>query len=353
VSSVLPALIALALVSQSPERRVLIRDLDFDRQSADVAENATHAILRQLDSRPDLVVIQQPHAAGEPSGAELELDGGVAAIGSGYVGVLIGKDAATGRPKSGESCRSSDENRLIACLMEAVDRAVRGSDPIPVGRAGGSIVVNTLDTYRLAENIARNVTGILRLELQKVGGLRVVAEKGDWEVGGTVGRLDDTWIVHLVLLDPEKKIAHQAAEVFSGPQVEMIQATRIAARRLVGVSGGGKGDVAVVANVEEAQISIDGAPPQPFSRKQKLSLDPGKHHVALSAEGHRPMDREFYVLPGQTTTLETALFELEEPWYLKWWVWTAIGGALVLSGTLAGIAAANQPEDALIEVRIR
>jgi hypothetical protein len=159
--------------------------------------------------------------------------------------------------------------------------------------------------------------------------------------------------VDLVLLDPDKKIVHQVSEVFDGPQVEIIQATRIAARRLVGVSEEGRGDLSVIANVEQAQISIDGAPAQPFSREQKLTLAPGKHHVALTSEGHHPLGRELYVLPGQTTVLQTSLSELEDPWYVRWWVWTSIGVALVLTGTIVGIAAANQPNDALIEVRIR
>jgi hypothetical protein len=351
VSAVLSALIAL-LVAQPAQLRVEIRNFASERDTVEIAEQATHALLRQLGSRPDLIAISEPVGATQ-STADLLVDGGIKKIGSLYLAVVVASDPKTGRPKTGESCRSANENALLSCLLEAAQRSVRAPDPIPVGRAGGSIAVHTLDAYDVNESVARNVTGVLRLELQKVGGLKVVAERGDWEVKGTVGRLEGTWIIDLQLLDPDEQIAHRVSEVFGGPQVELIQAMQVAARRLVGMGDDEKGDVAVIANVDQARISIDGAPAQPYAREQKLSLGAGKHHLELTAEDHHPVAREFYVLPGQTTTLKTSLLEIPDPWYQRWWVWTALGAAVVLSATVVGVAAANQPEEALIQVRIR
>src|SRR5688500_8860388 len=129
------SLIALALLSQPQPKSVLIRELGFDSGSAVVAANATHAILRQLSSRPDLRAIPAPDEIDPQVDADLTLDGGVIKIGSGYLAVLASSEAKTGRPLGGESCRAADESGLLACLIEAAERAVRGSDPAPVGRA--------------------------------------------------------------------------------------------------------------------------------------------------------------------------------------------------------------------------
>ncbi len=342
--AVLPALVALALLAQPAPRRVAIRALDGDTKSVIVAQRATRAIVRQLERRPDLSVSE--------AGDELEIGGGIVQSASGYLGILIATDA-TGHAKTGESCRSGEEVPLTACLLEAADRLARDAVPPPVGRAGGTIVVSTLDAYRVPDELARNVSGVVRIELSSAPGIKVAADKGDWEVRGAVGRLDDVWIVSLELLDADGQSAHRASEVFSGPRSELVLATRVAARRLVGIGSDDSGDVSLTANVDEAQLSIDGAPPLPFHGLHRLTLDAGKHQLALSAEGHRPLFDEFYVLGGQSTKLNERLSALPDPWYRKWWVWTALGAAVVVSGTIVGVAAASRPDDAVIEIRIR
>jgi hypothetical protein len=346
-------LLALALLSQPAQKSILIRDLDGSTASAVAAANATHAIVRQLASRPDLKAIREADRSDPQPPTDLVLEGGVRKIGSGYLGILVSLEGKTGRPITGESCRSRDENDLLACLIQVADRLARAAEPTPLGRAGGSIVVDALEGYEVKDTVATNVSGVVRIELQKAGGMRVVAEKGDWQVRGAVGRLDTVWVVALELLDPEGKLVNRTAEVFRGPQAELVQATRIAVRNLIGLPPESSGSLAMVTGLERAQLSIDGEPARDISRQEKMTLDAGKHHFELSAEGHRPLAHEFYVVGGQTTTLRPSLIELPSPWYEEWWIWTVLGVAVVASATVVGVAVVNEPEEAVIEVRVR
>lgn len=81
--------------------------------------------------------------------------------------------------------------------------------------------------------------------------------------------------------------------------------------------------------------------PTPVARVDRLPI--GRHRVRVNKDGFLPFASDVVVQRNETTLLQVNLVDEAslEPWYYKWWVWTA-AGAVVLTGV--SLAIVLQPE---------
>lgn len=86
----------------------------------------------------------------------------------------------------------------------------------------------------------------------------------------------------------------------------------------------------VSSQAPNASAAIDGAPAAPLPRL--VDLPAGKHHVAISADGFYPDERDVTILPGVTTPLELNL--REQPGQLT--VEAEAGATVLIDGRAVG-----------------
>ena len=103
----------------------------------------------------------------------------------------------------------------------------------------------------------------------------------------------------------------------------------------------------------EATVEVDGEPIVP-NEQGRVEIDPGRHVFVVRAEGHETATVSREIAAGDARIeLEAPRFppalppEPEpEPLYAQWWLWTAVGGAVVVTvAAVAGAVVATRPED--------
>jgi hypothetical protein len=155
----------------------------------------------------------------------------------------------------------------------------------------------------------------------------------------------------LMQIDRAEVVA-RVSESYRGPERNLSQAVRFAARSLVGVSTQGRGDLAVLSEVGSARSKIDGD--QLIQLPQRVRrLPAGKHTLATLADGYHPHFQEFYVEPDVTTNVRPDLIAMPSSWYDEWWVWTIIGAAVVGAVGTTVVIATDSPENGSVDVLVR
>ena len=99
------------------------------------------------------------------------------------------------------------------------------------------------------------------------------------------------------------------------------------------------GTIKILANLDGAQVRIDGAERGRTPLKEPLAVSaPAEHHVLIDKPGFVPFDARLDVPPDATVEVRAQLVSKAEqpPWYKRWYVWAVIGGAAVVAG--AGVA---------------
>jgi hypothetical protein len=237
-----------------------------------------------------------------------------------------------------------------------------------------SFAVFDLKATGVGPEVVQNLTQILSVEIKRIDGTKVVSrddlmalvafdkEKQKFgcddasclaEIGGalgvqkllvgSVGKLAETFVINLVLMDVRKNTAdNRVTETFKGEDDQLIRATRRAVRELLGVGVAGTGKLVVTASQTGAEVFIDGVK-RGIAPASIDGLKPGQHKVRLSRDGFYDWQGDFYVDPLETTSAWAKLFERPAKWYQKWWVWT-LAGVAVAGGTV-GTVYALQPGD--------
>jgi hypothetical protein len=95
----------------------------------------------------------------------------------------------------------------------------------------------------------------------------------------------------------------------------------------------------VSSQAPNARAAIDAAPAAPLPRL--VELPAGKHHVAISADGFYPDERDVTILPGVTTPLELNL--REQPGQLT--VEAESGSSVLIDGRTVGVVPLAHPID--------
>ncbi len=317
--------------------------------------------------------------------AEKVITGRLGKLGATHLITLKLADAARAVVEGGESAEAEKPAELRNATLEAVDRLLGLAEggaaakfEMEIGEEGVSAAVIDLDPHGVPDSLGDSLTQLLSLELKKYKGLSVISrdeiqtmlrfqadkqvlqcksdtsclvEIGgalgvDYLVSGSVGQLGDAYVVTLKLMDVhEARVVNRASETFRGPETELATVLRVTASMLLGASLGGNGTLMVRANVDEGELSLDGAKPVAFPITDPFGdVLAGKHAVNLRSEGYYPLYQETYVLGGQQTMLRLSLEEIPVPWYKQWWPWTALG--VVMAGGVTAVMLANQEEPA-------
>jgi TolB-like protein len=401
-----------------PQRLVVYR-LEADETLADLAGQLSDEILLHLGRKEGLTVVGEsevqvmlaheddkqallcedlPACAARLSTilrADRIITGHVGRIGEMYVVTLKLADAQKAVVEGGESAEADRVEDLPAAVRASVNRLLgfAATDAAPrfaleVAPEGTKVAILDLDAHDVTPGLADNLTQLLSLELKKFEGLGVISrgeiqamlrfeserqalqctsdisclvEIGgalgvDYLVGGSVGRLGDAFVVTLKLMDvAAAEVVSRASQTFRGSETDLAPALRFATWELLGRKVAGAGSIAVEANIDEGQLTVDGGARQTYPQQRVVSdLAAGRHGVSLTADGYAPLYRETYVFEGRETDLRVELVELPTPWYEKWWTWTIIG-AVVAAGVTTTVVLLQQdgPSSGKVTVRVQ
>ena len=129
---------------------------------------------------------------------------------------------------------------------------------------------------------------------------------------------------------------------FASKRVEMLQS-------LVG-------KVALGGAVDGSALTLDGKPAGTTPIAAPLVVNPGRHKLELAHEGYATFRSAVDVPVGGTATVAVkqteaikvvtvAAHEPEKPVYKKWWLWAAVGGAVVAAGVITAVVASSGSAD--------
>jgi hypothetical protein len=108
------------------------------------------------------------------------------------------------------------------------------------------------------------------------------------------------------------------------------------------------GKIAIDGAIAGSNVTLDGAPAG-TTPLEPMVVNPGRHTVELTHEGYANFKSGADVPVGGTATLAAKQVELVKvvrvverekdrtPVYKKWWLWTAVGGAVVIAGVVTAV----------------
>ncbi len=109
------------------------------------------------------------------------------------------------------------------------------------------------------------------------------------------------------------------------------------------------GKIAVAGAVEGSTLTLDDKSAGTTPLPAPLVVNPGRHKVELAHEGFATFRAAVDVPVGGTATVAAKQVESfkvvtvagthdkETPLYKKWWLWTAVGGAVVVAGIITAV----------------
>lgn len=109
------------------------------------------------------------------------------------------------------------------------------------------------------------------------------------------------------------------------------------------------GKIALDGAVAGSQLTVDGKPAGTTPLAAPLLVNPGRHQLALAHEGYATFKTAVDVPVGGTATAAVkqteavkvvtvaAGHEPEKPVYKRWWLWAAVGGAVVAAGVITAV----------------
>jgi TolB-like protein len=167
-------------------------------------------------------------------------------------------------------------------------------------------------------------------------------------VSGTVGKIDDTYVISAQLIDTRKaEVENRVLEAFAGDATELSSAVKLTAYRLAGVDYSKRsGGVDFTFNVDQAQVRLGQKQAQATDSRVKFErLAPGRYSLRVLADRDRyaPLQTDIYVAPGVANVRTFSLLERPVALYERWWFWTAIGVAAAGGTALAIALSPNDP----------
>ncbi len=310
--------------------------------------------------------------------------------GDAYLVTVSLSDLRSASLERGESCQGETVEEVERCGTELAGALLggklAGTDAFKLAEGRLEVAVLDLEAYGAGAELAKNLTQLLALELKKIDGLSVisrdeVAAALAYEVDrqvvtctsdvsclieiggalgveslvmGAVGKLGETFVIHLKLLRAETgEVLHRVSESYRGPERHLGQALRFAVRHLIGRRLEGTGELSLALDADGASLSIDGAAAHPLGAgAPPATVSAGKHTLVLAAPDFHRLSEEFYVEPGATTTLHPELVPLPRAWYRQWWPWAIIGAAVAAAVTTSIVLGVDAPENGRVDVQI-
>jgi TolB-like protein len=358
-----------------------------------VGETEIRIMVEHSEDKKELSVCESAECLEEikrATEADKLITGHLGPWGDGVLVTLTLTDVAKKVVERGESATGDSEEEVGNAIGPALDRLLSGTGsttPRPefaLDPKGTKVAVLELAAHGATAALAGNLSQLLALELKKVEGLSVISRdeikamlefetekqltqcKSDMaclrEIGGAlgvqylvtgaVGLLEDTYVIHLKLMDVEKaEVVRRSSESYRGPERHLNQTLRFAIWDLLGISVTGVGEVAIAIDESEGASQIDGADPVKVPGTV-ASLAVGKHALSTLASGYHPHFQEFYVEPNALTKVRLDLVELPPAWYEQWWPWAIIAGGVVAATTVTAVLATRGSDDGQLEVTL-
>jgi TolB-like protein len=167
-------------------------------------------------------------------------------------------------------------------------------------------------------------------------------------VTGTVGKVADTFVISLQLVDIRKAdVENRVLESFDGAADELKHAIKLTAYELVGVEyKSQKGRVDFTFNVEDAEVRLGQARLNLKDSQLGIGdLEPGRYSLRVIADpdDYYPLQTDVYVSPHGNNVRTFRVAERPSAWYQKWWVWTITGAVVAAGTTTAVIVTRDEP----------
>lgn len=394
---------------------LLVRALHAPTEEAPLAARLTDEVLVALSAAPGLRVIGQRelevmmgHAAerdamdcetDEACLARLAARASAARYVSGRLGRLGERIAVTlklvdtrrGRVIAAEACDGGSASEAIAACVAAARRMIdlpSGAPPRSPATprpTSDRMAVFGLRAHGVRPDLSEGLAEMLSVELRRAGVSHVVSRRDvadmvghevqrhllacdddteclleiagnldvDVLVSGSIGRLDDTWFVHLNLLDMRRaRVVGRASESFRGPESTLPFALRAVTWRLIGADRPSRGELRLRATVDQGELRIGAGAPLRLDGAPVVGDHPtGRLGVSLTADGFAPLFEDVYVEGGRATAFVLEPIALPVPWYREWWVWTT-AGVVVVGAVAAGWALSDlEPDTGTVVVR--
>ena len=305
--------------------------------------------------------------------AEKILSGSVGRIGESLIINLQLIDA----PNAAVIARASEtvyqETEAIDALGRGLDtlflpereRAEQPTFKLEITAGRNRFAVLDLQAAGVDEGVAKNLTEVLTVEMKRYEGLEVIsrqeirtmlefeqqkqllgctdsscfAEIGNalgvnYLTVGTVGKLDEVFVINLKLLDMLKgDTLHRVTESYQGAAGQLVPAMRYAVAKLLGGDEDQEGRLRLKVSEEGAQVFLDGENVGEYPELRLGPIRPGKVGVAVEAQDYFPYYEEVYIQPGSATDLNIELLAKPTPWYKTWWFWTITGAVIIGAAT--------------------
>jgi tetratricopeptide (TPR) repeat protein len=107
------------------------------------------------------------------------------------------------------------------------------------------------------------------------------------------------------------------------------------------------GKVTIDGAIAGSSVTLDGRDAGTTPLSAPLIVNPGRHQLGLAHEGYATWKSAVDVGVGGNTTIAAKQIDLvklvlvnrdkETPVYKKWWLWTAVGGAIVVAGVITAV----------------
>lgn len=399
-----------ALADDPDSKRLLVFDLEANGVEADLARNTTDRLLTALKERPEYRVLGRNEIElllehqgqrmllgceddscliemGEGLKGDLILSGSLGKVGQAFVLSVRIIDVAQAAVVARASQTALSEGGLLDAAVRAVDALIApgavekrvSAFKLPESAEPVKVAVLDFSAAGLEAEAAVNLTQVAVHELKNFSGLSVISrdeirsmlvhvqdkmalgctdesclsEIGgalgvQYLISGNVGRMGDTSLLHLKLIDIRAaQVANRVAESFQGQDEQFISAVRFATRELVGRGQHGQGRIQVRAEVDDAQTLLDG---EAVDLSGETPVGAGKYNLRVESTGYLPWMGDVYVDEQRLTRLDIRLMERPQQWYEAWWLWTTVGVA-VAGGVALGLYYGLQgPDDGVLQV---
>ena len=124
------------------------------------------------------------------------------------------------------------------------------------------------------------------------------------------------------------------------------------------------GHVVVAGAVPGSAVALDGQPVGKAPLPSALVVNPGRHSLELTHDGYARFRTAVDVPVGGSTTVAARQLEdvkvvrvaapvaAEKPLYKRWWLWTAVGGAVVVAGVITAVVLTRGPDNGTPTVQL-
>lgn len=326
----------------------------------------------------------------EQTKADLIVSGSVGRVGRDLVLTLGVMDSRTATSLSRIADTAGSARALKDKMKDLVARLFRyeGSPGVTFSlpfEDNLRIGIFSIEATGVGEEIAKNLSQLLAVELSKVRGAEIIspddiaallgaakyreivtgectdecfaAISGSLNVAfivvGHIGKLEKEYVLSLRLLDQQRlAVANRITETFRGPEEELKRAIRSLGRQLVGVRTEGDGTLAVSGPVSGAEVSIADERLGSIPVKSDRAFPAGRLEMRITKDGYLDWQSDVFIQPGETNLVWAELEPAPKSLFEEWWFWTIVG-AVVVAGSTAGIILSQQsPDNGSVEVLI-